>query len=197
MYPEFSFRPWSRAMDMTKAGRFDAAYNAYYTEDRAKQFHFTDGYFVVELILCALSDRVKFDGTAESLKGIKLGLVYDYANTDAIDSADYLDKHFTTNDRLNFRKLVANRVDAIVIGREQAEYLMATDPVVKAKKGDVRILSPSVAKRSLHLMFSKAVPGWQTKAERFNRGLIEIREDGTLKEVVERWLHRQDEIKAH
>ena len=179
-------------MDMTEAGRFDAVYNAYYTADRAKIFQYSKGYFVVELVLCTLSDDVVFDGSAESLRGVRLGLVYNYANSDEIDGADFLDKHYTTNDRLNLRKLVEKRVDAVIIGRKQAEYLIATDLIIKAKKSDIRTLSPFVARRNLHLMFSKSVPGWQKKAERFDVGLAAIQEDGALEIIIERWICLQN-----
>ena len=109
------------------------------------------------LVLCARkSSRVAWDGTLESLRPYRLGVVMGYVNTPAIDGADFLQKDTTTSDLLNLKKLLGGRLDAIVIDQFQAIYLLKNNPMLIQGLADVEFLQPPLEQKGIHVLFSRA-----------------------------------------
>ncbi|QJB57333.1 transporter substrate-binding domain-containing protein [Pseudodesulfovibrio sp. zrk46] len=182
---KFHFLPWTRAMDETKAGDFDALYNAYYSPQRDEDYGVSECYFQTILTLCTKSSNsIDYDGTTQSLHKYRLGVVRGFVNTKAIDSDKELNKDEAENDVLNLRKLLHDRVDLIVIDKYQALHLVKNSPIIEADMADIRFIYPALEQKSLHVMFSKNRTGWQQKLELFNKGLKEIKKDGTLKAIL-------------
>jgi len=185
---EFYFMPWTRAMKETKEGKYDALYNAYYSEQRAQDYAISDGYFQTLLTLCTKSDTpIEYDGTPQSLHPYRLGLVRGYVNTESIDNDDEIIKDEAENDILNLRKLIRGRVDLIAIDKYQALHLVKNNPTIEADVSDIRFIYPILEMKELHVMFSKSKPDWQKNLRLLNRGLREIKADGTLNDIMIRY----------
>jgi polar amino acid transport system substrate-binding protein len=58
-------------------------------------------------------------------------------------------------------------------------------------QGKVKAVSPPVLESSLHLLISKAHPDHATIVADFDRGLQEMRDDGTFDAIVERFGFRE------
>lgn len=182
---EFEFVPWVRAMEMTKSGKYDAFFNAYHSEYRARTYAASEPYFQTQLVLCTLKESdIQYDGSTKSLYPYKLGVVRGYVNTAAIDNDESIKKDAADNDVLNLKKLLRGRVDLIAIDKYQALHLIKNNPTIEADMHDIKFLSPDLGKKSLYVMFSKNKPDWEIHLKRFNRGLREIKHDGTLNELM-------------
>ncbi len=185
LQPEFHFQPWTRGMKETKTGKFDAMYNAYISDQRARDYAFSEPYFQTQLVLCTKADTdIQYDGTVKSLLPYRLGVVRNYVNTVAIDSAENLQKDEAESDVLNMKKLIHGRVDLIVIDKYQALHLIKNNPTIEAEISDIKFLSPELERKPLHVMFSSNRPNWKENLKLFNQGLREIKRDGTLNDLM-------------
>ncbi len=183
----FEFYPWKRAMMVVRHGETDALFSAYPSAERARTYAVSKPYAHSPLVLCAVKDNDIEYATLRDLAPYRLGVVSGYVNTPEFDAADYLKKEAVTSDQLNLKKLVRGRLDAAVIDKYVAIHLLKNDPAVEADLSVVYFVSPPLAVRPLHVMFSRAVPDHEAILDDFNRGLKAIEADGTVNEILKRY----------
>ena len=180
----FTFLPWKRAMLETEKGKYHALFAAYYTKERATIYAASDAYATGPLVLCAKKNsNIKYK-SLNDLKPYRIGVVLGYANTDAFDRADYLKKDTVSFDLQNIRKLLAGRVDLIVVDKYLALYHLKNSPVLDGNSQSVEFLDPPLQEKTLHVMFSRAIPGFEKRVTDFNQGLKEIKANGTYKKIL-------------
>jgi polar amino acid transport system substrate-binding protein len=176
--------PWKRAMEITREGKCDALYSAYYTEERAATYAISDPYIQGEVYLCTKKDRDISYKSLRDLSAYKIGVVMGYANSPEFDSADYLKKDEATSDLVNLKKLIKDRVDLIAIDRYVAIHHLKTSSFFVENAGDVKFLEPPLQSSPVHVMFSKASPAYKKHLADFNKGLKEIKKEGTFDKIM-------------
>ena len=175
--------PWLRAMKLVENGGADMVMGAYYSEERAKLFSFSDPFFDIDIGFVALKEAgiSEYDGL-QSLTPFKIGVNRGWAYTDSFDAASYLNKEYAMNQILVTRMLFARRVDMIAVSlavfQHEASRLRYHD------MSEVIVLSPLLDTKKLHLMFSRNNPDHLKLTEDFNRGLARIRADGTYGRIM-------------
>ncbi len=180
----FTFLPWKRAMKETERGLYHGLFAAYYNRERAEIYQASDPYITGPLVLCAKKNsKIKYKNLID-LKSYKIGTVMGYANTEEFDNANYLQKDPVISDIQNIRKLLAGRVDLIVVDKYLALYHLKNTPVLSGNTDSVKFLEPPLQEKNLHIMFSRAIPGFEKRVKDFNLGLKEIKDDGTYKEIL-------------
>ncbi len=186
-YPtEFRFYPWKRAMRLTMNGKCDALYSAYYSEDRAATYAISEPYIHSNVYLATRKGRyIRFKSLVD-LSEYRIGVVLGYTNSPEFDRADYLQKDKAMNDLQNLKKLMADRVDLIVIDRYVAIHHLKTSPYLIENAGDIRFLEPPLHSSPVHVMFSKAVPGHEKRLIDFNRGLKLMKEEGKYDRIMQK-----------
>ncbi|WP_243358018.1 substrate-binding periplasmic protein [Fundidesulfovibrio terrae] len=185
---QFTFMPWKRVLAETEAGDFDALFNAYHSEDRARRYALSEPYAASPLVVCAKAGSgVRYDGTLESLKPYRIGVVAGYVNTPEFDGASFLNKEETLSDITNLKKLIQGRVDLIVIDKYTAIQLLKSSPTLEAGLSDVVFLSPELDNKPLYAMFSRKKDGYREKRDAFNRGLKAVQQDGTVNAILEKY----------
>jgi polar amino acid transport system substrate-binding protein len=183
----FTFLPWNRAYKDTIKGKYDGLFASYYSKKRAEIFAPSDPYISGPLVLCSRQEtEIKFK-TLRDLSSYTIGVVRGYVNTPEFDKADYLKKEEVNSDILNLIKLIRGRVDLIVIDKYTALYYLKNAPSVQGDLNNVRFLSPPLEEKPLHIMFSKAVSDYKLKLDGFNRGLREIKADGTFEGILRKY----------
>lgn len=182
----FVFLPWKRAMEETVQGRRDALYSAYYSKERDINYAISESYAESRIVLCARKDSPIGYQNLRDLIPYKIGVVKGYVNSEEFDNADYLNKDYAVSDLINLKKLLARRIDLVVIDRFVAIYLLKNHSSIEGDLGSVRFLDPPLGTKTIHVMFSKAKPNFTRRVSDFNRGLTMIKEDGTYKAVLEK-----------
>jgi len=178
----FTFLPWERALLKSAQGTYDGLYSAYYTEERARTYLVSEPYCSSTVVLCARKGSPVTFSTLEDLSPYRIGTVRGYANSVEFDAADYLTKEEVPSDLINIRKLVNKRIDLMVVDTYVVLYLLDKEGIQE----DVEFLSPPLDRKPLHVMFSRRVEGYEKKCADFNKGLTEIREDGTYNQILRR-----------
>jgi len=180
-----SWYSWITAMKMAKEGTADAVMGAYYSEERAKSYIYSDPIFSVDVGLIAL-ESLGIDKYTElrSLESYTIGAMRGWVYTHEFDTADYLKKQIVVNQIFAVRMLFAKQVDmiaaSILVFKHEANFLP------NSKDQNIVVLKPLLDSKPLHLIFSKSIPNALELVNSFNAGMASIRSDGTFKEILDR-----------
>ncbi len=187
-----AYRPWARAMEITRQGRMAGLFPEYLAEERRQDFLFSDPFPGGPIVLYRRTeDALDFavdpasepDKALRALSFLRFGVVRGYANTAAFDAADYLHKEEATSDEINLKKLAYGRVDLVVIDQLVAEYLLAGPLLEYAAR--LEPMLPALEHKDLYVAFSRAHPRARDYCEAFNRGLQVMREEGRLDALLQ------------
>ncbi len=178
-----SFVPWARALKQVEDGESDVLLGAYYNKERAVTYIPSEGFYSIETALVAnKSLGISKWGSLEELKPYRIGVARGYANSEAFDKADFLQKHVVGNPLQNLQKLSLGRVDMIVIAAGRLNYEAS-----KKSKVDINslvLLTPVLAKNSLHITGSRKTDGMKAKIKAFNTAIKEMKADGSFNHIL-------------
>ena len=177
--------PWKRSLIKTAQGKYDLTYNAYYSEERARDYLFSDPYLHSRVYLCSRKEAgIRFNGLKE-LTPYRIGVVMGYVNSEAFDRADDLTKDQAVTDLHNLKKLFSKRLDLVVIDKYVAVQHIKTSPFLIANVTDLVFHEPPLNILPVHAMFSKSIPGYREKVKAFNRELALMVKDGTFDTLLQ------------
>jgi len=181
---EIDYLPWSRQMRELENHRFDGILGAYFTKERTQKFIYSDCYLTSSEYFYKRSDSKISWKKLSDLKGYKIGLVRDYANSPQLDNADFLHKEYVNSDIANIKKLLNGSLDLIVINKKTAEYLLITS--MAPFFNDIEAIKPPLITHKLCILFNRDDPKSKQYIADFNQGLAKIRKDGTYKKILQR-----------
>jgi polar amino acid transport system substrate-binding protein len=123
----------------------------------------------------------------ESLYGLKVGLRLGSELFDRFDLDTHVHKEPVPDQATNFRKLLAGRIDAVLLPEDQGEYLVATLGLAgKVEKASYREVDGSP--RSIALAKHSPMNG---RLADFEAAMAAMRRDGTLTGLYQRYYYRQ------
>jgi polar amino acid transport system substrate-binding protein len=187
------FYPWARALLLAREGKVAGLMPEYYDASRTREFAYSDPFPGGPVGFYARRDRhvkvppslaTKPAAALATLKHLRFGVVRGYLNAPAFDAAPGLQREEARDDLTNLRKLYHGRVDAIVIDRHVAEYLLRT--AVPEFAAELEYLEPPLARHSLYVAFSLTAPEHAAVLRAFNRGLEELELSGELAAIRRR-----------
>lgn len=183
--PQISFKVWSRAMEGVSVGLYDALAAAWYSDERAKEYRFSDPYLTSKLILLKLrSDPMRYTDKSK-LAGKRLGTQADYAygvDFDAIPGLQLVPENHAIQNLLG---LLNGRVD-VVIG-DQRTLAMQLHEYLPKELHKFEVVDANLPTRARHLAASRAIDGDEKLVADFNRALAEARKDGSYAAIVAKW----------
>lgn len=184
---QIRFYPWARALALAREGKVAGLMPEYFDAGRTNEFAYSDAFPGGPVGFYARRDRklkipptlaTKPAVTLATLKHLRFGVVRGYLNAPAFDNAPGLTREEARDDLTNLRKLYHRRVDAIVIDRHVAEYLLRT--AVPEFTAELEYLEPPLAQHSLYIAFTRTAAGHETLRQAFNRGLELLENSGEL-----------------
>lgn len=179
------FMPWARVVQDTQAGKYDAAFPEYYSDERAQEFLMSEPFADGPLgFYKRKADNITYTNL-QDLKQYHIGVVLGYINTPEFDAADYLQKETVNSDEQNLQKLALGRVDLIVIDKYVAQYLINTSMPENADQ--LEFMEPPLLNQPLYVIFSRQIADSVQRRQEFNAALKSMQEDGTLDKILERF----------
>lgn len=155
--------PWNRAMQLgSKDARYTGYFPAYYTDERARQCYFSAPIGHSTIGLAYLKSAPLQWRTLPDLSNFKIGVVAGYSNGaefDALAKQGRLDIDASPSDTLNMRKLLAKRIDVVVIDKLALRYLLLTDPSLSKGRYEVVFHERTLAEIPLHVCFQRTPEG--------------------------------------
>jgi len=183
--PQIEFKIWSRAMEGVSVGLYDALAAAWYSDERAKEYRFSEPYLTSKLILLKLrSDPAVYTDKAH-LAGKRLGTQADYAYGVDFEAIDGLTLSPENHAIQNLLGLLNGKVD-VVIG-DQRTLAMQLNEYLPKEMHKFEVVDASLPPRSRHVAASRAIEGEQKMVADFNRALAAARKDGSYAAIVAKW----------
>lgn len=188
--------PWARALEMVRAGKYDAVVGA--TKNDAPDFVFPSN----EQGLQSMMFWVKKDATWEyhalaDLDAINMGVIQGYTYGKVVD--DYVQKNMEnkvklqvmsgdTALKLNIRKLLAGRIDVLPEEASVIRYYFQSNGVdFPLKSAGMVSEKDSIESRALYVAFSPANKNAQKYAAILSDGMKMLRESGKLAAILYRY----------
>lgn len=188
---EYTFKPWTRTLEESRAGLWDAT--AYWgrNPERDKGFLISDNVLTEQWVLVYRQAAFKdapFDWKALSdLKDLRMGVVQSYTYTPefwAMHKAGTLKTVVAPDDIANLRLLIGGRLDVVPMERNVACYLMQhhfMDSEVQDLRAHPRLFAPYF---TTHVMFSDKLPDSAARLQAFNRGLRALKRTAVYAEKL-------------
>jgi polar amino acid transport system substrate-binding protein len=160
----------------------------YYSDERAKDYIFSDINYNVDIGLVALKSLgvASYDNLRE-LKPFRIGVSRGYTNSEEFDAADYLNKEVAQSPKLNMRKLFRGRIDLTVGEFDVLRYEMAQEQLIPER---LEYLDPSLQSHGLYIMASRKTQNGQELIDDFNRGLVSMMQDDSYRQILRKYLNR-------
>lgn len=179
---ELTIMPWARAILSVRRGQFDVLPDTWYTQERGEVLQFSEPYAVNKLkFIKRADDNFTYRGL-ESLEGKNVGIVRDYGYGKAFYQADF-EREATSDLIVNLRKLARNRVDLAIADELVARYRVHEESPTLME--EIAFVDPPYSTEDLHVAVGKSNPRGQAIISAFNKGLAEMRRDGTLAAIME------------
>lgn len=177
--------PWARALDSVKNGEYDILPGVWYSKERAEYLYFSNHYTSNNIIFASnISDSFEYSGL-DSLTGKTVGIIRGYGYSENFMNADNFNREPTNTLLSNILKLVNHRVDYII----EDEIVLKTK-ILKEKPellNQIFFSKTSLLKNELFIASGLNNPRHEEIVNMFNKGLEEIRSNGTYKEIMDKY----------
>lgn len=179
--------PFEKAEKYAKLSlKFDGIYSIWYTDERTEWAYYSDPILPNSLGFFIHKDSqlsAYWNMTYLKASAAKIGVVRGYLNPVELENAD-LNEVIANSDRLNIEALLRQRVDLIVIDKMVAESLINT--YFSNQKDNLIWLDPPLEYKMQYLAIAKNAPNAKEKIAAFNRGLTQIKIDGTYQKIMKK-----------
>jgi polar amino acid transport system substrate-binding protein len=180
---EFRSLPWWRMLREVELGNLDGALIWRDIGDRRTTFLVSDPIFKSRISLFYRKNEIHHWTNLSDLSSIKIGATASYRycpEFDQLDEQGKLTVERAAADDLNFSKLQAHRIDAMIVDSEYGRWRLkqlgdATGRIVEDKR--------AVCITPMHLLISRAVDYGPALAERFNTGLQQMKANGRFDQL--------------
>lgn len=186
---DLQYRPWVRALAELQQGQWDGVIGAWHSIEREKFLLFPRPLGITNRIgfMARAGSNIAVDDLAR-LGGLKIGTVRDYANPPAFERAP-LQREEAVDDVTNLRKLLAGRIDLVLVDKGVAFHLLQTQ--LRDAAASLVWLEPALADVPLYMALSRREPEAPARLAAFNKGLSELQTSGELARLLlrsARWL---------
>lgn len=180
-----AFETWPRAYEGALIGVYDAVGSIWLTEERAKDFAFSEPYLFHEIkfIKKKSSKGIKF-GSLEDLDGLVIGTIKGYAYGDPfLQSRTFI--RLPQNHLLqNLHMLTQDKIDLTLGDVRKIQF--EANKYMKGSIKDLTFLPKPLIRRGTHIAVSKINPEHKEIISRFNKALAEMKEDGSYDQIIKK-----------
>ena len=179
---EHEFMPWSRSWINMLNGDIDIIPITWYTEERAEEVLFSDALLYNHIkVISPKGSNFNYTGL-ESLEGKSVGTIIGYGYSDEFLEADNFERYESSSFISNIQMLMAERLDLVVEDEVVARHslsMQAPELVGKIEFSDIPL-----SVNPLSIVSSYQNPGHEEIIAAFNKGLEQIKADGTYDEII-------------
>ncbi len=191
--PEITIDSWSRALEGVSIGVYDALAAAWYTDERAAEFLFSEPYLESELIILKLRSLGANPRSLQDLAGARLGVRTDYAygiDFAAVPNLQLVEEHHLIQNLLN---LLSGKVHFVIGDRRTVVFQL--NEYLKDQIHKFQVVDIELPGRARHVAASLEFSDHKALVAAFNKALAEVRQDGSYDAIVRKWDDRYPELK--
>lgn len=187
---------WARALKLAKRHKRVAVLGAFYTEQRARNFTYSQSLATAHTVLFKRVDnKVTYTGSLYSLKPYTISKGEDYVVSEEFEHHPELSVTTTGSLIESLLLLKHGRVDLVAGTKEVALYWLENSERLKqAKPTELEIITPYLATQQLHVITEKKHPQGELFQQSLYLGLKAIMASGKLLEIMERYELNESEM---
>ncbi|NVD08585.1 transporter substrate-binding domain-containing protein [Vibrio sp. JPW-9-11-11] len=181
---DFKIMPWTRALNEVKDGRVDLLVATWFTTERTSFLKYSAPYLENSLkFIKRQGDSFEYKGM-ESLTGKTVGIIRNYGYGDEFLGATNFKKPEANDLVANAKKLMAKRIDLTL---EDELVAKSTLSGAGMNLADFEFTSNALSVNPLHVTSGLANPNSAMYIEAFNKGLAEIKSNGTFDAILAKY----------
>ncbi|WP_431688974.1 substrate-binding periplasmic protein [Hahella sp. NBU794] len=184
---EYAFFPWARALIDAKEGKELAATIVWtYSDERAKDFLYTDPVFTLKSVFFHKKGKVVDWEKLADLKDYKIGGAISYSYGDEfteLEKAGVLNMSRIADDTNNLKKLVSGRIDLYPTEMQVGLELIKNE--LPPNEAEQLTYSKPYRESEYFVLVSKKYPGGSELVQKFNEGLVKIKESGLYQKMMD------------
>ncbi|MBF0595721.1 MAG: transporter substrate-binding domain-containing protein [Candidatus Omnitrophica bacterium] len=180
---EFQPMNYDRGMALVKDGSAVGCFDTSRTKELEQDYLWHDEpMFAATSMFYASADSTGNVNSVNDLAGKTLGLTQGYSYGDKIDLNKGIDKEYSKSDEVILKKLVAKRVDYVIVFEKVADSLVTKLNL----QGKIRPAGKSET-TMIYVSFSKTHPQGKKYCDLFSEGFRKIKADGTYQKLMDQW----------
>lgn len=185
----FKFAPFRRALAYLDHGLADALFTIRKTPERELHYHFSSlPLLTQDIVIFVRNDSlIQFTGKLEQLSTYSIGVVDHTSYGAEFDKmakiSQFKKLEIATSHELNFKKLLANRMDVVVCSCRNVGLEILRSLSNSAK---VKVIGPPVGTYKSYIVFNKKTV-LPDMLDNFNKKIIEMDHDGTLQQLRKKY----------
>ncbi|WDE14185.1 substrate-binding periplasmic protein [Thalassomonas haliotis] len=184
----FSYFPWKRNISLARRGKFQASAYWVCEPPQSEDFFCSEPLYTGTSYLYFLKQHpVKNWSDLQDLAAYHLGITRGYEYTEPLWQAvksGRIKADIVNTDQQNIEKLLAGRVDVIILGHLEASVLFR-EKFTEAEAALIGYHPKPFQTASVHLLFPKVLANSLTLQGTFNKGLTQLRLSGKLSQYQE------------
>jgi len=186
--PVITIENWSRAVEGTRIGVYDALASVWYSPEREKDLLFSKPYLRSELLILKLVSNRGVYTSLDQLQGSRVGVRTDYAY--GVDFAAIPNVQLVEEDQLvpNLLNLLDGKVDFVIADQRSAAMQLHT--YLKDKITQFAVVDIDLPPVERHVAASRSWPQAEKMIDEFNRALAAAQKDGSLDAIIKKWDER-------
>lgn len=178
---EVHFVPWKRALEVAKKGGYDGVMGGEHRKERLPYFLETDAIMTNKESLYCHSEKNITYATMSDLKPYLIGILRG-SSLVSFQEVGIKTEEVGTYEQ-NLKKLMTHRIDLMVVGQLTMRDLLKKFPEYQEK---IKLLNPPMFEDDILNLISKKRQDANVIVAAFNRGLQEIKADGTFNTIIEK-----------
>lgn len=181
---DFKIMPWTRALNEVKSGKVDVLVATWFTSERTAFLKYSEPYLENSLkFIKRKGDGFEYNGM-DSLSGKTVGIIRNYGYGDEFLNATNFNKPEANDLVANAKKLMAKRIDLTL---EDELVAKSTLSGAGMNVADFEFTANALSVNPLHVTSGLANPNNGQYIEAFNKGLAEIKANGTFDKILAKY----------
>ena len=179
------FTSWGNALERVKSGEKDILLGAYFSEERAKHYHFSlPIYSALTGIIKKTGLPLDFYNSFEMLDKYKIGKIDKSVVGKSFDAYPF--KHLIGFEGVDdgLKALNQGEIDLYVDSFAVVKQV-ATDMGINP--ADLKMVQPPIEENDLYILVSRKIPDAVKLRDAFNAGFIKIQANGTYDKILMRF----------
>jgi len=183
---EYHRYPWKRVQHNLKTGAVDMVLLYFKTDERAKDVIYTRTSHLIERssLVIPIHLDIQFDGDLDALKQFEFYGVRGYFYGDQYEHAEYLSKHYVSDEIELVRWIATERRNFIGVGNKPTLEFYANKLGLLDK---IKFVEPVVDEGKNYFAFSKMLTDAENIAIRFSNEFDNYKKTGRYKEILNQY----------
>ena len=183
--PTFALEQWPKDLEETKLGRYDVIASLWYTKERSRDLVFSQPMIENNVKLMVRTDSKILLPDLEALKGMRVGIVEDYAYTQGIYNDLGIDLVKLKSVEENLQHLLEGKIDVAVVDETVALY--ALNNKFPGGIREIRIVEEPLSTRGLRIAVSRQRDDAEQIVSAFEAELQRMKDDGAYLNILHQY----------